>query len=373
MANTSGLMGLCPDFLKQPSLNWLLLLVPTGLVLDSMDADPIYVFLVSAFSIIPLGKLIGESTEALTDYLGPTIGGLLNATLGNAPEIIIGYFALKQGLVDMVKASITGSILGNLLFGLGLALLSCGLRHRNRFLKYDLDALQVHVGLLRLAMFGLIIPAVFNFSNVSEKEISVEIAAVLLLIYLLSIASTFFPEKPSSDVDDELEIVRIDEVTEEPEASWSQQKAFSILAASAIALAFMSEMMTDSITPFASKIGFTPVFMGVFLLALLGNAAEMMNAVGFVRKRDQLDLALAVMLGASSQMALMVAPTLVFLGMYLGKNMNLLFSNYELLAVILTVTTVSDVLTRGKIKPKVGIMFIALYIMLGIGFYNSPL
>ena len=359
--------------LTRPSLNWLLALVPAGMVMDAMEVNAIYVFLVSALSIIPLGKRIGEATEVLSDYLGPTLGGLLNATLGNAPEIIIGYFALKQGLVDMVKASITGSILGNLLFGLGLAILASGRRHRNQFLRYDNDALQVHIGLLRLAMFGMIIPAVFDFSTDSEKEISVEISSVLLGIYVMSIVATFFPDQPSSDSDDDLEIMRMDEVTEEPEASWSRQKALVILASATIALAFMSEMMTDSITPFASKLGFTPVFMGVFLMALLGNAAEMMNAVGFVLKRDQLDLALAVMLGASSQMALMVAPTLVFLGMYLGKSMNLLFSNYELLAIIMTVTTVSDIIAKGRMKPKVGIIFIALYMMLGIGFYNSPL
>lgn len=353
------------------SIYLLLGFIPLAFILERMEVDPLYVFLSSALSIIPLAKLMGESTEALAHYLGPTAGGLLNASLGNAPEIIIGYFALRQGLVDMVKASITGSIIGNLLFGLGITFLSCITKGRYRLLTYDVDSFKVHSGLLTLATFGLIIPDVFDFSTQAENEISLEISIILFLIYILSVAATFLPDEPKKDSDDALEIVRIGDPHESETPQWSRNRAALILGLVTVVLAFMSETMTGSVQPSAEKLGLTPMFIGVFVLALLGNTAELMNAVRFARG-DQIELALGISLGSSTQMALMVAPTLVFIGAFHGVPMNLLFSQYELIAVILTVVSVSSFLSSGQVRPRVGVIFLALYIMLGIGFYNAP-
>lgn len=345
--------------------------IPLAFILERMAVDPLYVFLSSALSIIPLAKLMGESTEALAHYLGPTAGGLLNASLGNAPEIIIGYFALREGLVDMVKASITGSIIGNLLFGLGITFLSCMSMGRRRLLTYDIESFRGHSGLLTLATFGLIIPEVFDFSTRAENEISLEISIILFLIYLLSVAATFLPEEPKKDTEDELELVRLGDSQAGETPAWSRNRATLILSLVTVALAFMSEAMTGSVQASAEKLGLTPMFIGVFVLALLGNTAELMNAVRFARG-NKLELALGISLGSSAQMALMVAPTLVFIGAFHGVPMNLLFSPYELIAVILTVVSVSSFLSAGQVRPKVGVVFLALYIMLGIGFYNAP-
>src|SRR6516165_5031527 len=164
-------------------LNWLLIVIPIGVGLDWIGADPLLVFLTSALAIIPLAGLMGDATEALAKFLGPAVGGLLNATLGNAPEIIISGFALHAGLVDMVKSSLTGSIIGNLLFGLGVAFFAGGIKHR-RDQKFDPRAARMTTALLTLATFGLIIPAAPRFSASASRSISLEVAALLFLVYL---------------------------------------------------------------------------------------------------------------------------------------------------------------------------------------------
>jgi Ca2+:H+ antiporter len=351
-------------------LNWLLILIPIVFLLEKSNADPVLTFLGSAFAIIPLSKLIGESTEALSHYLGSTVGGLMNATLGNAPEIIIGYFALQEGLVDMVKASITGSIIANLLIGLGLTFIACGARGFNKFVRFNFQSYQVHSGVLTLAVCGLVIPAVFNFTTDSERQISIEISVVLFVIYVLSVVSTFLPKAPDSDSDDVLEIVRVDDPAHQETPKWSQNKALFVLTIVTIALAFMSESMTNSIAPATSAFGLTQLFVGVFILALLGNVSELINGVRFARN-GQVELAIGIFLGGGSQMALLVAPSLVFLGIYHGQKMDLLFSKYELIALIMTVISVSKFMGSGRVKPEIGLGLVSLYIILGIGFYYA--
>jgi len=351
-------------------LNWLLILIPIVFLLEKSNADPVLTFLGSAFAIIPLSKLIGESTEALSHYLGSTVGGLMNATLGNAPEIIIGYFALQEGLVDMVKASITGSIIANLLIGLGLTFIACGARGFNKFVRFNFQSYQVHSGVLTLAVCGLVIPAVFNFTTDSERQISIEISVVLFVIYVLSVVSTFLPKAPDSDSDDVLEIVRVDDPAHQETPKWSQNKALFVLTIVTIALAFMSESMTNSIAPATSAFGLTQLFVGVFILALLGNVSELINGVRFARN-GQVELAIGIFLGGGSQMALLVAPSLVFLGIYHGQKMDLLFSQYELIALIMTVISVSKFMGSGRVKPEIGLGLVSLYIILGIGFYYA--
>ncbi len=353
-------------------LNSLLAFVPVAFYFEYSNKDPVWVFVASALSIIPLAKLMGEATEELSEYLGSKVGGLLNATLGNAPEIIIGYFALKQGQIEMVKASITGAIIGNLLFGLGVTFIVCDLFGRRKLIPFDLDSFKAHSGLLTLAMFALLIPAVFNFSSLSEREISLEIAIILFLVYVLSIVSTFIPTPPSLDEDDELEIAKVDSHEPHHVARWSMKTAVIVLVVVTALLAVMSESMTGALTPTGTRLGLTTMFMGVFVLALLGNTAELINAVRFARN-DKIDLALGILVGGSAQMALMVAPCLVFIGLYLGLDMNLLFSKYEILALIMTVTSITSYLSSGHVKTRAGVYFLAIYLMLGIGFFYDPI
>lgn len=347
------------------NLKWLLVFIPLGIALAWFHANPILVFVASALAIVPLAGLMGDATEALSRFLGPAVGGLLNATLGNAPEIIIGFFALKHGLVDMVKASITGSILGNLLFGLGVSIVAGGLKSPKQAMGFDLEAARVHSGLLMLATIGLIIPAVFNFSTTSDREISLHIAIVLFLVYLISVVFTLTKGAPDTESDP----VRIE--PGEEESAWSRNQALGILAAVTVGLAVMSEIMTDALDPAAKGLGFTPLFAGVFLLALVGNTAELINSVRFARQH-QLDLSLGITVGGSTQIALLVAPLLVFFGNAIGQNMNLLFSQFELVAIILTVYTIINLLQAGSARWLAGVALIAVYLMLGIGFYYAP-
>jgi len=352
------------------NLRWLLAFIPLGLALAWFQANPLLVFAASALSIIPLAGLMGDATESLSRFLGPTLGGLLNATLGNAPEIIIGFFALRHGLVDMVKASITGSILGNLLFGLGVSIVAGGLQAPKQKLTFDAESSRVHAGLLMMATFGLIIPAVFDFSTNTEREISLEVAVILFLVYLVSVAFTLTMATP--DAETNTGAVQHEHFeSEEGESVWGRNQALAILAVVTIGLAVMSETMTDALDPAAKAMGFTPLFAGVFLLALVGNTAELINSVRFARQ-SQLDLSLGITVGGSTQMALLVAPLLVFFGHAIGQNMNLLFSQFELIAIILTTYAVITILQNGFVRWGAGVFLIALYLMLGVGFYYAP-
>lgn len=347
------------------NLRWLLAFIPIGIALAWFHANPTLVFIASALAIVPLAGLMGDATEALARFIGPTLGGLLNATLGNAPEIIIGFFALKHGLVDMVKASITGSILGNLLFGLGVSILARGLKRPKETLRFNMDAARLHAGSLMLATIGLIVPAVFDFSTASEQKISLHVAVVLFLVYLLSVAYTL----SMGEADAEADTGQAE--SEKEEAGWSRNQALGILAAVTVSLAVMSEIMTDALDPAAKAMGFTPLFAGVFLLALVGNTAELINSVRFARQ-NQLDLSLGITVGGSAQIALLVAPLLVFFGAAIGQDMNLLFSQFELVGIILTVYAIINLLQSGSVRWLAGAALIAVYLILGIGFYYAP-
>jgi Ca2+:H+ antiporter len=359
-------------------LNWLLVFIPFAIALDWLGANPTLVFLASALAIVPLAGLMGDATEALAEYLGPTLGSLLNATLGNAPEIIIAMFALHKGLIHVVKASLTGSIIGNLLFGLGASMIAGGLKVRNQ--KFDSHVARMNGALLILASFGLIIPAIYRHSKLAgletSREVSLEISAILFLVYLASLVFTLVTRRPvvgkagveAEKKETESELAGVEE---EEKVGWSRNTALGILAAVTIGLAIMSEVLTGALEPAAQSMGLTPLFAGVFLLALVGNAAELINAVRFARK-DQMDLSIGVTVGASTQVALLVAPVLVFAGYFMGQDMNLLFSAYEMWAVIMAVFITRTVIYDGESSWLEGLMLIAIYLMLGIGFFNLP-
>ncbi len=352
------------------SRNWLLACVPIAIALWWVGADPIAVFAVSTAALVPLAGLAGQATEALATYMGPAWGGLLNASLGNAPEIIIGFFALRQGLVKVVKASLVGSIIGNLLLALGISMFAGGIRHGTQ--KFNPNVAKINGALLMMAAAGLIIPAVFHFSRSgTTREISLEIALTLFAVYGASLVYTVVTSKPVLSA----EAVRV-EVEHRPapeggEGRWSRAKALAVLAASAVALAIMSEILTEAIEPTSRGLGLTPAFTGVFLLALVGNLAETANAVRFAR-RDKMDLSLGLSMGSSLQVALVVAPLLVFFGYALGRDMDLLFTRFEIVAIIFAVLITRHLTMDGQSTWLEGLMLVAIYVMLGIGFYYLP-
>jgi Ca2+:H+ antiporter len=371
--------GAIPNRWSLPlNLNWLLLFIPVAILLDWLVASPILVFAASALAIVPLAGLMGDATEALAEKLGPTLGGLLNATLGNAPEIIISLFALKRASIQIVKSSLTGSIIGNLLLGLGFSMVAGGLKVKTQ--KFDSHVARINGALLVLAAFGLIIPAIYGITPLGAREgvrhISREIAVILFLVYLSSLVYTLVTHKPVVGKAGVKEAkkeagVPVAEV-EEVEVGWSRNKALAILAAVTVGLAIMSEILTGALDPAAKSLGLTPLFAGVFLLATVGNAAEMSNAVRFALK-DKMDLAIGVTVGASTQVALLVAPILVFAAPFFGQSMDLLFTPYEMWAVVLAVFITRTLIYDGESTWLEGLMLIAIYLMLGIAFFHLPL
>jgi Ca2+:H+ antiporter len=358
------------------SLNWLLVFIPIGIGLDRFGASPILVFLTSALGIVPLAGLMGDATEALARFLGPTVGGLLNATLGNAPEIIISSFALRAGLVDMVKSSLTGSIIGNLLFGLGISFFAGGIKY-GRDQKFDPRAARQNSALLTLASFGLIVPAITQFNASASRSISRECAVVLFVVYLASLVAIFAnrravigKEAVKANLEEKAE--RPDEVGETTEAGgWSRNKALVILAAVTVTLAVMSEVLTRAIEPASDRLHLSPIFSGVFLLAMVGNAAELFNAVRFARK-DQMDLCIGITVGASTQVGLLVAPLLVFVGMIIGQPMDLVFSPLELIAIVLAVYVTRNLIYDGESSWLEGLILVGVYFLFGIAFLHHP-
>lgn len=353
-------------------LNWLLVFIPIAFGLDWLGANPIVVLIASAAAIIPLASLMEQATEALAHYLGPTYGGLLSATMGNAPELIIGISALRHGLIDVLKGSIAGSILGTLLFGLGITIISGGLRKPMQ--SFDRDMVAINSALLMLATFGLVVPAVFRVSAQVEQEISLEIALVLLLIYVASMVYTILTSHPTVGKE-AVEEALLEKGLELPEPAaaphWSRTTALSMLAAVAVGLAFVSDLLTGAIQPAADAMGLTPVFAGVFLLAMVGNIPQYMNSVSFAYK-NQMTLALSINLGATTQLALMVAPLLVMTGWLMGAHMDLLFSKFELVGIMLSVIIVRSLIADNTSTWLEGVMLVGVYAMLGFGFYYLP-
>jgi Ca2+:H+ antiporter len=351
-------------------LNWLLVFIPVAIALRAFGANPIVVFAVSALSLIPLASLTENATDALASYLGPTWGGLLSASLGNAPEIIIGFFALRQGLVSVVKASLAGSIVNNLLFALGVSMFLGGLKHGTQ--RFNQAVAGMNGSLLLLTAAGLVIPAVFYFSSPRvTREISLEIAVILFAVYLASLIYTLVTRKAVISK----EAVRV-EVEKCPDveggaAGWSRNKALVVLAVVALGLAIMSEILTDALSPASESLHLTPMFSGVFLLALVGNASQIFNAVSFARA-DKMDLSLGVTVGSSIQVALVVAPVLVFFSYLLGQDMNLLFSRFEIVAIVMAVFVTRQLTSDGQSNWLEGLMLVAVYLMLGFGFFYLP-
>jgi Ca2+:H+ antiporter len=344
----------------------LLALVPLALALEWSHADPLLIFITSGLAIIPLAGLMGEATEKLTHHVGAGLGGLLNASFGNAAELIIAVMALRQGLHDVVKASITGSILGNILLVLGVAMVAGGLRYERQ--RFNRTAAGMGSSLLLLAAVGLIVPAIFHQTAASqgdiiERELSLEIAIVLFGIYVLSLIFSlrthrhlYLGENPSTGEDDR---------------PWKKQTAMIVLALATVATGIMSEVLVGALVPAAESLGMTQIFVGVILVALVGNAAEHSTAV-LVARKNHMDLSLGIAVGSSIQIAMFVAPVLVFISYLFGTPLNLIFTPFEVAAVTLSVLIVGFVAMDGESHWMEGVMLVGVYLILAIAFFFLP-
>ncbi len=348
------------------ALSLLLVFVPIAALLHFFHASPTAVFAASALAIVPLAGLMGKATEQLSENVGEGLGGLLNATLGNAAELIIALFALRAGLHDVVKASITGSIIGNVLLVLGLAVLAGGLRYRT--LSYNPTAAQLATTLLFLSATGLLVPAVFHQLGGTkvgphEQELSLEISAVLFLTYLLSLVFSLRTHRHL--------YLSQSEPHRGKSESGSAKRSVGVLVAVTVLIAWMSELLVETIEPTAAALGMTEVFVGVVLVAIIGNAAEHSTAV-LVALKNKMDLAINIAVGSSLQIALFVAPLLVFVSYAFGQPMNLHFSTFEVLAVVISVFAVRFIASDGDSNWMEGIQLLAVYLILGMAFYFLP-
>lgn len=357
-------------FTPRNFLNWLLVAVPVAIGLELSHASAIAIFVASAVAIIPLAGWMGRATEHLAEKLGEGIGGLLNATFGNAAELIIAIMALHKGLYDVVKASITGSIIGNVLLVLGLSILAGGLRERQQ--KFNPTAAMIGSTMLALSAIGLLLPAVFHFlvrgvPNAHEQDLSLEIAVVLFITYVLSLVFTLRTHS-------HLYVGKPDQAEEEAIGThgWSQTRSIVTLIVATSLVALMSEFLVGAVEEASHVLGLTEVFVGVILVAIIGNAAEHSTAV-LVAMKNKMDLALNIAIGSSMQIALFVAPVLVFISYLFGKPMDLIFTPLEVIAVGVSVAVVALIAQDGESNWMEGVLLLAVYTILGLTFYFLPM
>jgi Ca2+:H+ antiporter len=349
-------------------LAFLLPFAPAAIVAEYMHANPVLVFALSALAIVPLSGFLGKATDELSTYTGPTLGGLLNATLGNLAELIIAVLALRAGLVDLVKASITGSILGNLLLVLGAAQLAGGLRHKVQ--RFSLALAGLSISLLVVAVIGLVIPAVFltthpEPTHLLTRKVSIGVAGLLILGYALSLVYSMGTHRSvfgeGADVANEAH-------GSNHAARWSLGRSVGMLLLSAGFVGWLSEILVGSTEAAIKGIGLSEVFVGIIVIPIIGNAAEHSSAV-LMAMKNRMDLAVSIAVGSSAQVALLIAPVLVFVGLALGKPMDLAFNIFEVAAVALAVAVATSVVRDAESHWLEGAFLLLVYGMLGVAFF----
>lgn len=347
-------------------LSLLLIFIPIAIVLKLSHANPIWIFATSALAIIPLAGFIGKATEELAKVVGAGLGGLLNATFGNAAELIIALIALRRGLFDIVKASLTGSIIGNILLVLGVSVLVGGIRYDKQV--FNRTASSLGSTLLALSAIGLVIPALFHIIVIKapaiEHELSLLIAIVLLITYFLSLIFSLYTHR-------HLYLGKAALIKEEEHPEWGKNKSFMILILAVVGVALMSEFLVGAVEVTAETFGMTDVFIGVIVVAIIGNAAEHSTAI-LVAYKNKMDLAMTIAIGSSIQIALFVAPILVFASYLFGEPMDLIFTDLEVVSVGISVWILSLIAHDGESNWMEGVQLLAVYLILAVAFYFLP-
>jgi Ca2+:H+ antiporter len=353
--------------------------IPAAVVLELAHGSATLIFFVAAAAIIPTAALMGRATEELAAKAGPGIGGLLNVTFGNAPELIIALFALEAGLQEVVKASIVGSILGNVLLVLGAAMVAGGIGRGGEVQRFDKTAANVQSTMLFLAVAALMMPAIFEliegrglpgigpelvtFDSTVEK-LSLAIAVVLMLTYMIGLA---FSLRTHKDIFNPVAETGQDEDL----WGWSTRKSVGALAIAGVAVGLMSEILVGSISDASETVGLSEFFVGVIVIAIVGNAAEHWVAV-LVAYKQKMNLAVNIAIGSSAQVALFVAPALVFASFVIGPEpMPLVFNGFELGAILIATLVASQVTQEGESTWFEGVQLLALYVILALAFFAA--
>lgn len=345
-------------------LKYLLIFIPISFIGYFLNFSPSIMFLLSCLSIIPLAGLLGEGTEEISYYSGPKIGGFLNGTFGNATELIISFFALKEGLFEVVKSSIAGAVIGNILLVLGASMLAGGLKFKTQ--KFNVKVSDVSSSMLLFAVLGLCIPALFTHTvdpsllNTRYEGLSIFVAIVMIIIYGLSLFFSFGTHK-------HLYAVTPTEESSQHHAKWSLKKAISVLVIATILIAIESEFLVGGIESVTHTLGWSEFFVGIILIPIIGNAAEHTTAVTMALK-NQMDVALEIAIGSSLQIILFVAPVLIFLSLFFTP-MSIVFNQFELIALIAAILIVNKVAHDGESNWLEGVQLLAVYFVIAASFF----
>jgi len=345
-----------PGFLR-PSLNWLLIFVPISIVADLFVHQPVLIFWTTALAIAPLAGLIGESTEQLAIRLGPGAGGLLNASLGNLTELIVAVLLVQAGEFAVVKATLIGSIVGNLLFVLGVSFIVGGIRHKEQ--SFSRQSAGVHSASLFLAVAGLLIPALLFLTTpkadfTAKEGVSVGVALVLIALYLAALAFTRITHSHLFHVPESGEV-----------ATWSMPVALAVLVVAALLVGLESEFLVSSLDPTIKQLGIPAAFVGLIIIPIIGNAAEHASAVLFALK-DRVDVTLEIAVGSSTQIAMFVAPALVFISLAMGRPMDFIFTGFEVAIVALATFIFTVISFDGRSNWLEGAQLTGLYVVVAV-------
>jgi Ca2+:H+ antiporter len=349
------------------ALNFFLIFVPVPIVGQALGLSPTLVFISSCLGIVPLAGLMGKATEYLSERVGIGFGALLNSTFGNACELIISIAALRAGLVDIVKASITGSIIGNVLLVVGASMLAGGMKYETQ--TFNRVAANTSATLLALAAISLTVPTVFHYfapgAHVNETKLGLAIAIVLFFTYILGLVFSLKTHRSLYAGGAENEIDAALGLT-----GWSVRRCLAVLVISTVLVAVLSEYLVHAVEAAAASLGMTKLFIGVVLVAIIGNAAEHSTAV-LMALKNKMDLSLQIALGSGSQIALFVAPVIVFISFFLGIPMNLCFTELEIMSIIVSVLILAFVASDGECNWLEGAQLLAVYLILGAMFYYA--
>ena len=353
----------------------LLLFIPVSIAAHFLEWGAVAVFVTAALAIVPLAGWMGTATEEIAIVVGPTLGGFLNATFGNATELIIALVALNAGLISVVKASITGSIISNLLLVLGFAMLLGGLRYKEQ--TFQPVVARLNASVMNLAVIAILVPTAVDATSQGISEdtmqmLSTAVAVVLILVYGLTL---LFSMKTHAYLNDVGEAQKESEESEEEEEEEEEKPNLwlwsGVLLVCTLFVAVESELLVDSLEEATAYLGLTALFTGVILVPIIGNAAEHATAVT-VAMKDKMDLSMGVAMGSSLQIALFVAPVLVIAGYIMGQPMDLNFNPFELVAVVVAVVLANSVSSDGRSDWLEGVLLLATYTVLGIAFFFHP-
>ena len=342
-------------------LRYLLVFVPISFISEYIHLSQTIMFVISALAIIPLAGLMGEATEEISFYSGPRMGGFLNATFGNATELIIGFFAMKAGLFEVVKASIAGSVIGNILLVMGVSMLVGGLKYKTQ--RFNKQAIEVSSSMLLFAVIGLTIPAIFTHTVAPEllttryEGLTILVAVIMFSIYLLSLYFSFYTHKDLYSANH----------SQESLSKWSLKKAVLILIGATVLIGIESEFFVGAVQPMTETVGLSKFFVGIILVPIIGNAAEHSTAITMAYK-NKMDVVMEIALGSSLQIILFVTPVLILLSL-IFTPMSIVFNEFELIALLFSVLIANKVANDGESNWMEGIQLLAVYAIMAASFF----